>query len=349
MKADNKLALPLPRPAEHVWRVAAAKVRGFIAGLPVDAVLERDYPDDPVAPLILRAATDPAKMSVPAWAGALAAHSVSSAIQEAVSMSMLRELLARGALRVDLGRLGSVVVPGRSTTPADGGVWVGEGEPIPVREYTILGPTLRPHKVAVIVTFSRELSEASNIEEVLRALITEAAGPAMDVAILSTTAATATTPGGILAGLTPVAAAPSGAAYDNCAADLGALVGDLAARNGGANALIVAAPAQATAIKFFSSDFAAVGSAGLADGTVVAIEPSSFAITAGTPEFEVGTVAALHMEDTAPLDIAATAGPTLATPVKSLWQTDAIGLKMTFRADWAMRAPHVAYMESVSW
>jgi hypothetical protein len=87
-------------------------------------------------------------------------------------------------------------------------------------------------------------------------------------------------------------------------------------------------------------------SAGLAAGTIVCLEARSFVCTIGQPEFTAGPHATIHMEDTTPADIVS---GTPATPVKSMWQTDSIALKMTLWADWGMRAPHTSFMTAVNW
>jgi hypothetical protein len=48
----------------------------------------------------------------------------------------------------------------------------------------------------------------------------------------------------------------------------------------------------------------------------------------GKARFDLATSATLHMEDTSPADIAGPTG-TLAYPVKSMFQTDLIALKMS--------------------
>jgi hypothetical protein len=355
MKEDRNRVIPA---SQYVWRAAAAKVRSFVQKRPVEQIISEFYPDDPVTPIILRGATAPAKLTDASWAGPLAALSVSDAVQESVSMSALGRLMLSGGLHIDLGTFASVVVPGRSTTPAGAGQWVTEGGVIPARQYTLLGPTLRPRKLSVITTFSQEMSEASNIETILRALIIEASGPAVDAAILSNAASSPQKSAGLLNGLTPLT--PSTATgFDACGRDLGLLVGDIATRNGGAHAMFIASPSQSIAIRFYaggqfaidpSRDMPVAASAALPDKTVMAIEPSSFASTIGAPEFEVGTIATIHQEDTTPADIIGGSSPgTPAWPSKSMFQIDAIALKMTLWCDWCMRAPHVSFMNAVAW
>jgi hypothetical protein len=355
MKEERSLARP--RPATHVWRAAAATLRGFIEGTKPELAARAMYPDDPVVPMVLRGAVGPAITTDPSWAGPLAAISVSQAVEDIVAMSAIGKLIADGALFINMGRYASVSVPGRAINPADAGSFVGEGQPAKVKQYDLFAGTLRPRKVEVIVTITREMSETSNIEDVLRVLLTEAAGLVFDGAVFSTGAATAAQSAGILNGVTAVVGSTGGSAFDACGIDVGTLVADVASRGGGARAVFIAAPSQATTMRFFaggqfgvtpSGDVVPVaGSAALADKTVICIEPGSFATSIGAPEFAVSTVATLHQEDTTPADIVA--GGTPATPVKSMFQIDALALKMTLWGDWCMRAPHVSYMTDASW
>jgi Phage capsid family len=354
MKQDLYAQPLLRKPSEHYWRAVAAQVRGFALNIPAEQALQDRHPDDIVAKMILRATSTQATLTDPAWAGPLARYSVSQAIQEIVSMSALSRLMLAGCLNIDLGRFANVTVPGRSTTPADAGAWVAEGDPIQAKQYALLGPVLQPHKMAVITSFTREMATASNIEDMVRVLIAEAAGPAIDAGIFSAAAASPQKSAGIMNGVTALTPTSGTFNFDNVGQDLGKLVGDLASRNGGAHAVFIASPAQATAIRFYAGGQFSIspqddvlpvaGSAALAVGTIVCLEPSSFACSFQPPEFETGLMATIHMEDTTPVN------PLLpATPVKSMFQIDAIALKMTLWGDWCMRAPHVSFMDAVQW
>jgi hypothetical protein len=89
----------------------------------------------------------------------------------------------------------------------------------------------------------------------------------------------------------------------------------------------------------------------LATGSVVAIEVGSFVSAFDpVPQFEVSKAAALHMEDTSPQPLAQGTGPTVASPIRSLWQTDSSALKMILPCSWGMRANgHVQVVNSVNW
>jgi len=98
-------------------------------------------------------------------------------------------------------------------------------------------------------------------------------------------------------------------------------------------------------------DYPIVSSAALAAGTVIAIELASF-VSAFAPDAEFKVVpgsSIVHMEDTSPQNI--TGGtPSPAVPVKSLWQVDAIGLRMVLRASFGMRAAgHIQYVTGTTW
>jgi hypothetical protein len=180
---------------------------------------------------------------------------------------------------------------------------------------------------------------------------------AIDGAVFSANALSAARPAGILDGLTPLAPSALSSPFESCGQDLGSLVADIATRGGGARAAFVASPAEATAIRYWAGGQFGVtpatdvlpvaAAAALPKGTVICVEPESFACSISAPEFSATTVAAIHQEDTTPADIVS--GGTPATPVKSMWQIDAIALKMTVWADWCLRAPHVSFMDAVSW
>jgi hypothetical protein len=65
------------------------------------------------------------------------------------------------------------------------------------------------------------------------------------------------------------------------------------------------------------------------------------------PQISTAHDSLLHMEDTTPLPIV---GATLANPVTSLWQTRAVGLRLLFEIDWAVRDSRaIAWMTEVKW
>src|SRR5262249_33962546 len=152
------------------------------------------------------------------------------------------------ALHVDLSGVAAMVVPSRVVDAAQAGAWVRESEAIPVTMLNFAAVTLAPRKLAVISVFTREMTESSNVEAVVRQTLTEASGLAIDAAMFSNAPGDDTRPAGLLNGIAPLVPAPAGP--NAMALDLAALVNALAANGAGLAPAIVAAPAQAFAIKF---------------------------------------------------------------------------------------------------
>jgi HK97 family phage major capsid protein len=341
-----------PSASDYLVRAATCYVKAARGGEPL-RVCKALYGNDQVTPILLgKAASSPARADNAAWAGALAAQTVSSLLQSIVSLSAAADLLSR-AMRINFDGYAEVKIPGR-TIAAGGAAWIGEGSPIPVRKFSMNSVSLKPHKLAIITSYTNELAASSNIEAVVRSMLAENSAIELDRALFSTAAADATVPGGILAGVAPLAAATGGDALANMTEDIRNLVAALGAAYGGLDPTFVASPGQAAALKFWAGeqfDYAILPSAALAAGTIIAVEGASIAasIADAVPEFSVSEGALLHYEDTTPQDITG-GSPSPAVPVKSLFQTDAVSLKMILQnVSWAMRAPHIAWCQNVNW
>jgi len=82
------------------------------------------------------------------------------------------------------------------------------------------------------------------------------------------------------------------------------------------------------------------------------IDAADFVTVGGEgPRFEISDQATLHEEDTAPAPIVGGVAPgTPANPVRSLWQTDTLALRMIQRLNWTVRRPSVvALITGVTW
>jgi hypothetical protein len=339
------------RPAVYLFRAAAAHLRAGAANArgrstTVEASAKQLFGHDPITEaLIRRGISEPATTG--GWADGLAQQALFDAVIAATTLSAAASLLAH-ALRVDLSGIASVLVPGRRVSADSAGQWVRESEPIPVRMLNFSSVVLEPRKLAVVASYTREMTESSNLEAVMRQTLGEASGLALDGAMFSNVPGDDTRPAGLLNGVTPLTAAPAGP--DAMARDLAALINALAEHGAGLAPAIVAAPAQAFAIKLMAAAHfdAPVLAAAIPNRTVIAIEPSSLAVGFDSrPEFSVSTAGTLHMEDVAPQPIVD--GGAMAQPVRSMFQTDSLALRMLLRASWAMRAPHAAWTTNTNW
>src|SRR5262249_45159795 len=180
----------------------------------------------------------------------------------------------------------------------------------------------------------------------------EAVGLALDAQMFSSTAGDATKPPGLFAGVSPIAATTGGGTAAMIA-DIGNLFAALAANSGGKTAVIIAALPQAVKLKLTAGpkfDYDIIASTALPTGTVAVLEIASFVSGFGsTAEFSTTKVGTVHMEDTSPTDIVS-AGGAVASPVKSLYQVDALGLKTVLWASWGLRAAgHAQWIQAVTW
>jgi hypothetical protein len=93
---------------------------------------------------------------------------------------------------------GSITAPSIIPSSTDAG-FIGEGQPIPVRQMVSGGVTLTPTKVKTISVFNRELFEHNTpkIVKVVGASVTETVGLLFDSVGLDTNAATTTRPAGL--------------------------------------------------------------------------------------------------------------------------------------------------------
>ena len=339
------------RPAVYLFRAAACHLRAHAKKSSPEAMAQQMFNGDPVTGIVLRAATSAADTTSSGWAQQLAGVAIYDFIQSITSLSAGADLIARG-LQLSMDKIAEYRVPGRVPAAAAAGLWVAEETAAPTRALVFSNAILRPRKLSVMYPFSRELAESSNIEAVVRQTLGETAGMALDLAMFSANAGSAAQPPGLLNGITPLTPVAGGgsAAMDG---DLKQLFAALAAQGAGKTAVIVAALPQAVTLKATVGpkfDYDIIASTALATGTVVVVEAASFVSGfSSTPEFRVSNQAIYHAEDTAPTDITG-GSPSPAVPVRSLFQTDSLALKMDLWAAWGLRASgHAQFLTGATW
>ena len=346
------------RPATHMYRAAYAAVKAAAKPFGNETaaqMAEKIYPGDPVTPrLLLRGVTTPATIASATWAGAVAAEVPIDFVSSLAPESAAALLISAG-VRLSLEGIYEVALPRRNGVPTgDGVLWTAEGVPLPVKGFTIATGLLGPvRKMGSIVAITRELAEHSTAEAVIQTLLQEDAAASLDASMFSNTAASASRPAGLLNGVTPITATSGGGATA-MTADLLALVGAISDAGGG-SPIFIGSPKMALAASLVSNsnpDIVVWPSRALTGGTIIAIEPRAFASAFGPePDITASTEPAFHMDDAAPAPIAVTGTPnTVSAPVRSMYQTDCVALKMILRAAWTMRAPGmVQYITGATW
>lgn len=362
-------------PKEFIYRALVAKLLGHIEKKPASEVLRERYGEDQqtkaVFDVVTRAASAPATTTTTGWAAELVQTAVLDFQDSLMPNAVYPRLSAIGG-RFAFGRNGIVSIPSRAATPSVAGSFVAQGAAIPVRQAGFTAVTLSPKKMAVITTFTREIAEMSTpaIEGVLRDAIREDTSIAIDTVLLDAAAATTVRPAGLRNGVTATTAA-AGGGLNALIGDAKALVGSLtSATNGNVrNPVWIMNPLQAISISLlqdaggdfaFAADigqnrligFPVITSSTVPAGTVILMDAADFfSATGDEPRFDVSDQATLHMEDSTPTAIGTTGTPNVvAAPVRSLWQTDTLALRMIVDLNWSMRRTGViAYTQAVTW
>jgi HK97 family phage prohead protease len=336
------------------------------------ATVNPGYGDDATKVYVdwaVRAATSPAMTTVVGWAAELVRTEYSSFMESLFPASVYPRLSAKG-LSLNFGTAGRISIPTRALTPTIAGSFVGEGQPIPVRQGAFTAAVITPKKMAVITTWSKEISEHSvpQIEGVLRQAIIDDTAVALDAVLLDNNAASAIRPAGLLNGVTPLTAT-AGGGFAALTGDIKQLTGALltATRGNVRNPCFIMnpqqvmsaglTPAPSSGVFPFDTSTGALNGWPIIDsgtvplGTVIAMDAADFVSAGETPQFSVSDQATVHEEDTTPLPIVGPGGtPVTANPVRSLWQTDSLGLRLILNMNWALRRTGmVAVINGVTW
>lgn len=248
------------------------------------------------------------------------------------------------SLKLEWDRAYQISIPGLTIPRAN---WVGEDKAIPVEQgESSAGAILDPYKLATIIPMTNELINSSNIEPIMRQMLIESIGPALDVAMFSANAGVpGLSPPGILHNVAPIAASAA-TGLEGMAADLAAIATAIAPASGSGTPLLIAAPPQAVSLALLAPRdvWPIVMSASLPSGTIVALVPEALATIIGLPQLDLAKHTTLHLDDT-PNDLLSD-----SAPAKSFFQTDSQALRLIQDATWALRSPSaLAWVQGTAW
>jgi hypothetical protein len=285
-------------------------------------------------------------------AAQLAATSVVDTQVPIVGPSAARELMNRG-LKVEFGQSAAIAIPGRLCDDTNSSSFVQENNPIPIKVGTLTSVTLTPCRLPVTAVFSDWLVQTSNADRIIPAVLNEELRLKLDVELMSTTAASAgVRPAGLLNGVTPLT--PTAAGSEAMEKDIAQLVAAINTAGGGSDICFVCSPAQAATLKLRASpkfDYPILSSGALANGSIAAIDAASLVSALNPlPDYETSNATAVHMEDTNPAQLTTGTGPTVATPIRSMYQTACTAVRLIWTVSWAMRASSmVQVINSCNW
>lgn len=323
---------------------------------PID-IAARDLRDHPEVQAVVKAAVDPATVSDSAWAGNLVRETWGE------FMTLLRDRsvypLVPGA-RFNFDGANTVNFPIQGGRGNLAGSFVAEGGAIPVAEGSITSVAMSPKRMKIISVFSRELGLRSipTIQSVIRDQILGDTAEAIDTALLSATARTATAPAGLqdptetgAANVNAITAGAPPATVAEVVADVKNVLSRVYTARMGTRGAWLMNPLQVIALASkqdgatgeypFRDELASgtfrgypvISSTNVTSGVVVFVADEAMAFGSELmPEFDVSNQATLHMETVPNADVGGA-----ATPVRSLFQTDSIGIRMSLGLDWKVR------------
>jgi hypothetical protein len=257
--------------------------------------------------------------------------------------------------KLDLTGLTTISVPNLAGLPPKP-VFVAEGQPAPSVQLafakTVLGPT---RKIMIISALTREVEEASadTASDVIGRVLADASTMSIDTAAFGTSAASAIAPAGLLYGVAALTASSATPGTEAMDADLSNLVAAIGAAGiDPSGAVYVCGPAEAMKIKLRSGpnfDNTVLMTLGLPAKSVACFAPAGvYSGYQGLPTVETAKEVVIHREDTTPLPIVGSPS-TVASPTSSLWQTDAISIRIRAWCAWAAAPGATTIVNSVTW
>jgi Phage capsid family len=329
--APLRRELPLP-PGNSFVRLMVAKTIGAVRGVSPVEVADQMWPNDRIfAQVVTRAASAPAMTTVTGWAAELVQKVVSDALEALGPASAGAQVLRRGLVLNFDG--GTISAPGLVAEFGNAG-FVAEGQPIPVRQLAATAAQLLAHKLAAIGVLTREMVESSNAEQLVGDVLIRAAGRMLDEVLFDANPGDAARPAGLRNGVVATAASNNSEAIEAVFEDVAALINAVAPVAGNGPFVLVASPGRAAMMGFRfnnqSTNVTMLGSSAVVNDLLCIAPAALVSALSPEPDIETSTAATLHM-DTAPGAVG-TAGPH-----RSLFQIDAIALKMRWPATWALR------------
>jgi hypothetical protein len=225
--------------------------------------------------------------------------------------------------------------------------------PFPVQQaVTTAGATLVPHKLGVIAALTYELMVSSAAEQMVRQVLIESTGPAIDKQLFSATAGDTVRPAGLLNGIVALTPAAAGEKAQVIVDDLAALATSIAPVAGNDQIVLICAPAQAVAVRLrlpAPIEWPVLTSSSLAAGTVIAVATNVLVAAIESTPTIVADRESEVVFNTVPGEVVDVGG-VMAAPIGSIFQSDKIALKMKWPITWARRDVRgVAWMSGVNW
>lgn len=350
--------------SDLIVRSAVVHFLAKATGRSIDKVLDERYPGHEPTAVVTKADATIATTTTSGWASQLVNTALAELMDLLSPFSVYPGLAARGIKVTFNNNQGAITIPAISTDAALAGGFVLEGDPIPVGRFTTTSTSLAPHKFAIITTMSKEAAKYTTpaLEGVLRRSILRRTAITLDGLLLDATAGSTTRPAGLLNGVSAAASGYGGGDYQAVLADINSIMAPFDTANAGRSMVLIMHPAQARKLAMmpgpdgtfgwadrFMAGFTVLTSTSATANRLIAVDAEDFATATGdTPEFDVSDQATLHMSD-APGELVTAAG-TVNDPMRSLFQTNSLALRMILPITWKMRRTGmVQWIDTTTW
>jgi hypothetical protein len=296
-------------------------------------------PEDPIVDQVVRAAQDPTSLAdTPALA------QVMEEFLEALVPNSAAAALFGLSTNLTFGNAGILAIHQLSDVPQ--AEWIAEGAPMPVIMGVSSLMSMVPYKVGTIVALTNEMMLSGSGEMLVRQALIDNIGPRLDRSLFSADPGVpGLRPPGLLNGLTPLgAAAPPTSPSEMMIEDVETLIDALAPYGGNGRIALISSVKQSVRLKKFAlgeTGYPVFVSNAITD-TLIAVASRALVAAVDAPAIDVSGEAVFHEEDANPLPIVA--GGVMASPIRSAWQTDSVGLRFRLPVSWVLRAPAVAFL-----
>lgn len=362
---------------ENFVKIATAEVLGGIHRMPLSMSLEHFFPDDnevkAVASITTKAAAPLGTTTDPNYARELTNQGVGEFWDLLKPSSMVAKLPFK-----PLNFMGNptIKIPMRTDTGAVSALnnfhahWVAEGSPIRVGSAVVGSTILSRYFLGIIGVWSRQLSEMSvpAISELIRNWMLQDTSQYLDATFFSNAPAVPNLmPAGILNGIGAANTHTSlGNTPANMQADFRVMLSTMAGNMLGERpfwlmssdiffGLSTVLSAQGT-LQFPSVQNGTLHGVPILHSptfpakTILLIDTAQIYMATDAPSFAVSTEAALHMDNDPATVAPLSNGGAVADPIRSLWQTDSIGLRMVAGISFsAMRSGAVQLLDTVNY
>jgi hypothetical protein len=233
--------------------------------------------------------------------------------------------------------------------------FVAEGDPGNFIDPHVSAVQLGPSsKLLVLSGVSEELQSASpgNVAALIGTMVSSRVTATLDKVFFSSSAASGATPAGILAGVTPLAAATAtGNAVDAMAADMAAIVQAIARYGHDTSEIVfVCAPGDATRIAAHLPDADVIASSGVPTKTLIGVAVKGlYSGYQDLPQIDTAKSVSLHEDTTTPLPIVSASPSTVAAPQRSFFQTASLAIRCRCEMAFVAAPGAVQVVNTVNW